>query len=86
MCHLWLGVDINAISTQINYSRGKSCSQRTQGTEERANAFPLITEVREGLCETLALCGDQERTGKRKEDTRLGAAGKPKNTPENGRL
>lgn len=41
-------------------------------------------EVREGLLEKMALCGDQERPGKREEDTRLGATGKPKSTPRNG--
>ena len=44
----------------------------------------MVMEVMEGLPEKMDLCGDQERPGKREEDTRLGATGKPKSTPRNG--
>ena len=84
MCHSWKGVGVDAMTTQIPCRHGRSCSQRAQVSKGRAKAFHLVTEVREGLPEKMALCGDQERPGKREEDTRLGATGKPKSTPRNG--
>ena len=66
---------MNAISTQINSSHGRSYSQGHKAPKRGQRHFNLVTEIREGLPETLALCGDQEKPGKRQDDTRLGAAG-----------